>query len=82
MSETIKEDPRIENFVNELKRIEGELNLLKEEQKRLFEDYKQHFKPRVLREAIRIVKTRARLGDDVSHLDQLVEKLDGKFGGF
>lgn len=77
----LENDPRIENFVTEFKRIEGELTLLKEEQKSLFEDYKQHFKPRVLREAIRTVRVRARLGDDVAQLDNLIEKLDGKFGG-
>jgi uncharacterized protein (UPF0335 family) len=77
----LNNDPRIENFVTQFKRIEGELALLKEEQKNLFDDYKQHFKPRVLREAIRTVRVRAKLGDDVAQLDNLIEKLDGKFGG-
>jgi len=77
----LNNDPRIENFVTQFKRIEGELALLKEEQKNLFDDYKQHFKPRVLREAIRTVRVRAKLGDDVVQLDNLIEKLDGKFGG-
>ena len=77
----LNNDPRIENFVTQFKRIEGELALLKEDQKRLFDDYKQHFKPRVLREAIRTVRVRAKLGDDVAQLDNLIEKLDGKFGG-
>ena len=32
----LNNDPRIENFVTQFKRIEGELALLKEEQKNLF----------------------------------------------
>ena len=52
--------------------------LLKEDKKNLFDEYKEKFKPSVIREALRQAKLRSRLGDDVAQLDSLVEKLDGK----
>lgn len=80
MSDEKLNDPRVEKFIEDYKRIEGELEILREEQKQLFDNYKEYFKPRVLREAIRTAKIRIKLGDDVAQLDQLVEELDGKFG--
>ena len=80
MSDEKLNDPKVEKFIEDYKRIEGELQILKEEQKQLFDNYKDYFKPRVLREAIRTAKIRTKLGDDVVQLDQLIEELDGKFG--
>ena len=74
------EDKRIEEFMNQFKRIENELSLLNEEKKNLFNDYKDEFEPRVLREAVRTVKARMRLGDSVSQLDQLVEQIEHQLG--
>ena len=74
------EDKRIEEFMNQFKRIENDLSLLNEEKKNLFNDYKDEFEPRVLREAVRTVKARMRLGDSVSQLDQLVEQIEHQLG--
>lgn len=73
-------DKRIEEFMTQFKRIENELALLNEEKKNLFNDYKEEFEPRVLREAVRTVKARMRLGDSVSQLDQLVEQIEQQLG--
>lgn len=68
----------LNQFVERFLAIEAELALLKEDKKNLFDEYKEKFKPSVIREALRQAKLRARLGDDVAQLDSLVEKLDGK----
>ena len=74
------EDKRIEEFMRQFKRIESELTLLNEEKKNLFNDFKDEFEPRVLREAVRTVKARMRLGDSVAQLDQLVEQIEHQLG--
>ena len=74
------EDKRIEEFMRQFKRIESELSLLNEEKKNLFNNFKDEFEPRVLREAVRTVKARMRLGDSVSQLDQLVEQIEQQLG--
>ena len=73
------QEERLEEFIQKLKRIESEISLLTEEKKHLFDDFKEHFDPRVLREAIRQVKARLRLGDSVVQLDEIVEKLENTF---
>ena len=74
------EDKRIEEFMNQFKRIENEISLLNEEKKNLFNDFKDEFEPRVLKEAVRTVKARMRLGDSVSQLDKLVEQIENQLG--
>ena len=71
-------DRQLDEFIEKLKRIEGELQLLNEEKKDLFNDYKETFEPKVLREAIRAVKARIKLGDSVAQLDHIIDKLEGK----
>ena len=68
----------LEGFVSRLRGIEAEIKLLQEDRKGLFEELKERVKPEVLREAVRIVKKRAKFGDDVAALDQIVELLDGE----
>ncbi len=68
----------LNKFVERFLMIENELSVLREDKKLLFDEYKEKFKPAVIREAIRQAKLRAKLGDDVAELDELVEKLDGK----
>jgi len=68
----------LQKFIERYLTIENELQLLKEDKKELFEEYKENFKPSVIREAIRQAKLRTRLGDDVVQLDELVAELDGK----
>ena len=67
---------QLQDFIEKLKRIEGEIQLLNEEKKELFADYKEQFDPKVLREAVRSVKARLKLGDAVVQLDQIVEELE------
>ena len=69
---------KLEDFIEKFQRIEGELQLLSEEKKDLFADYKDTFDPKVLREAIRSVRARIKLGDSVIQLDELVDKLERK----
>lgn len=68
----------LNKFVERYLAIESELSLLKQDKKELFSEYKEKFKPTVIREAIRQAKLRSKLGDDVAQLDSLVEELDGK----
>ena len=69
-------DNQLQDFIEKLKRIEGEIQLLNEEKKELFADYKEQFDPKVLREAVRSVKARLKLGDSVIQLDQIVAELE------
>ena len=71
-------DKKLEDFIDSLKRIEGEMQLLSEEKKDLFAEYKDTFDPKVLREAVRSVKARIKLGDAVVQLDEIVDKLERK----
>ena len=43
-----QQDKQLDEFITKLKRIEGELQLLNEEKKDLFNDYKAAFEPKVL----------------------------------
>ena len=69
-------DNQLQDFIEKLKRIEGEIQILNEEKKELFADYKEQFDPKVLREAVRSVKARLKLGDSVIQLDQIVAELE------
>ena len=73
-----QQDKQLDEFITKLKRIEGELELLREDKKELFNDYKDVFEPKVLREAVRSVKARIKLGDSVAQLDDIIDKLEGK----
>ena len=70
------QEDRLKEFIDKLKRIEGEVHLLNEEKKDLFADFKNDFDPKVLREAVRSVKARIKLGDSVGQLDQIIEQLE------
>ncbi len=68
----------LRDFLNRYLAIENQLELLKEDRKNLFDDFKEKVKPAVIREAIRQAKLRSKLGDEVVELDNLVAQLDGK----
>lgn len=70
----------LKTFLERYLSIENELTVLKEDKKILFDEYKEVFKPSVIREAIRQAKLRSKLGDEVCQLDDLVAALDGKIG--
>ena len=71
-------DNDLKTFIERWQTIENELSVLKEDKKLLFDEYKEKFKPAVIREEIRQAKLRTRLGDEVVILDDLVAALDGK----
>ncbi len=71
-------DNDLKQFIERWMTIENELSVLKEDKKILLDEYKEKFKPTVIREAIRQAKLRTRMGDDVAILDDLVAALDGK----
>ena len=68
----------LRDFLNRYLAIENQMELLKEDRKNLFDDYKEKVKPTVIREAIRQARLRTKMGDDVTELDNLVAQLDGK----
>ena len=68
----------LRDFLNRYLAIENQLELLKEDKKNLFDDFKEKVKPAVIREAIRQARLRSKLGDEVAELDNLVAQLDGK----
>ena len=72
-------ETRLKEFIDNLKRIEGEIQLLNEEKKDLFSDFKNEFDPKVLREAVRSVKARIKLGDSVTQLDEIVDTLEKEY---
>ena len=74
-----QKEVRLKEFIDNLKRIEGEIQLLNEEKKDLFADFKNEFDPKVLREAVRSVKARIKLGDSVVQLDEIVDTLEKEY---
>ena len=76
LREVTMSNNQLQDFIEKLRRIEGEIQLLNEEKKELFADYKEQFDPKVLREAVRSVKARLKLGDSVIQLDQIVAELE------
>jgi uncharacterized protein (UPF0335 family) len=71
-------DNKLDEFIQRLRTIEGEIQLLNEDKKELFDEYKEVFEPKVIREAVRAVKVRMKLGDSVAQLDQIMDKLQDK----
>ena len=68
----------VEKFVDRYKQIEGEIKMLQDDKKDLFDNLKDRVKPAVLREAIRQAKVREKLGDDVVALDALLDAMGGE----
>jgi uncharacterized protein (UPF0335 family) len=73
---SIKDD--IKELVEKLVRIEGEKQLLGEEQKQLFDDYKTKLDIKAVKAAIRIAKIKS--GVDVSDdsLEEMVEAAESR----
>jgi len=60
-------------FLKDYMRIEGELKLLQEDKKGLFESMQDKVDVKALKAAIQIAKIRARLGDSESELDNIFD---------
>ena len=65
-------------FVEEYLRIENEKKLLQEDQKDLFEAYKNKLDVKALKAAIRIAKIKSRLGDSENEMDNMLEAVESK----
>jgi uncharacterized protein (UPF0335 family) len=66
-------------FVERLVRIEGELKLLQEDKKMLFDEYKDKLDVKALRAAIRIAKIKSKLSDtSEAELDSILESVENK----
>ena len=70
-------DADLRKFIERWQTIENELDVLREDKKLLLDEYKEKFKPAMIREAIRQAKLRTRLGDDGVQRDDLGAALDG-----
>ena len=71
-------DAMVEMLIDSLLRIENERKLLAEEQKVLFEGYKDKLDVKAVKAALRIAKIRSRLGDSEAELDSILETVESK----
>lgn len=65
-------------LVENILRIEGEKKLLQEEQRDLFEEYKDRLDVKAVKAAIQIAKIRSRLGDSEHEVDRILETVESK----
>ena len=63
-------------FIERLTRIENERTLLAEDQKHLFDEFKDKLDIKAVRAALRIAKIRAKLGDSEAELDRIFETVE------
>ena len=75
---SVKDD--IKELVEHLMRIDGEKQLLAEEQKQLFEDYKPKLDIKAVKAAIRIAKIKTKVEISDASLDEMVEAAESKLG--
>jgi uncharacterized protein (UPF0335 family) len=68
----------VAEFIEQLTRIESEMQLLQEDRKTLIDDYKEKINIKALMAAIRIAKIRAKLGENVNDCDVYLNEVDGK----
>jgi uncharacterized protein (UPF0335 family) len=69
----------VEEFIERLVCVEGELKLLQEDKKMLFDEYKDKLDVKALRAAIRIAKIKSKLSDaSEAELDTILESVESK----
>ena len=68
----------VNEFIEKLTRIEGEMKLLGEDRKALMEEYEEKIDLKALKAAIRIVKIKSKLGDSESECETYIDEIDGK----
>ena len=68
----------IQELVEQLLRIEGEKQLLAEEQKQLFADYKAKLDIRAVKAAIRIAKLKSNVDVSDESLEEMVQVVESK----
>ena len=70
----------IKELVEKLMRIDGEKQLLAEEQKQLFADYKPKLDIKAVKAAIRIAKIKTGVDISDDSLEEMVEAAESKLG--
>ena len=65
-------------LVEKLTRIEGELKLLQDERKELFDDYKEKLDVKAFKAALQVAKIRSKLGDSEVEMDNILETVSKK----
>lgn len=68
----------IKELVDQLMRIEGEKQLLAEEQKQLFSDYKMKLDIKAVKAAIRIAKLKSNVDVSDESLEEMVQVVESK----
>ena len=68
----------IEEFVEKLTRIENEKKILQEEQKELFDSYKDRLDLKAIRAAVRIAKIKSKLGDSEPEMESMLDTIEKK----
>ena len=68
----------IEEFVEKLTRIENEKKILQEEQKELFDSYKDRLDLKAIRAAVRIAKIKSKLGDSETEMESMLDTIEKK----
>jgi len=68
----------VEELVEKLTRIENEKKLLAEEQKALFDDYKEKLDVKALKAALQIAKIKSRLGDSEHEMEDMLGTIENK----
>ena len=66
------------DLVEKLLRIENERKLLLEEQKIIFDDYKERLDIKAVKAAMRIAKIKSRLGDSEPEMETILDTIEEK----
>ena len=70
----------VEEFISKYLRIENEKNILAEDQKELFSEYKDKMDLKAIRAAIRIAKIKSKLNNSELEFDSILETVENKLG--
>tara|TARA_R100000664_G_C2664576_1_gene79272 strand:- start:185 stop:418 length:234 start_codon:yes stop_codon:yes gene_type:complete len=66
------------DLVEKLLRIENERKLLLEEQRTLFDDYKECLDIKAVKAAMRIAKIKSKLGDSEHEMENILDTIEDK----
>tara|TARA_Y100001970_G_C14002668_1_gene734215 strand:+ start:370 stop:603 length:234 start_codon:yes stop_codon:yes gene_type:complete len=66
------------DLVEKLLRIENERKLLLEEQRTLFDDYKERLDIKAVKAAMRIAKIKSKLGDSEHEMENILDTIEDK----
>jgi uncharacterized protein (UPF0335 family) len=75
---TVAQPEIIEEFIEKLTRIENEKKILQEDQKELFDSYKDRLDLKAIRAAVRIAKIKSKLGDSETEMESMLDTIEKK----